>query len=236
MKKILPLGTLILLSLACSLFSTNGSGAGVTATPTPTPAEILFKAGYAMLDMKSARFSLVREGEPIQLDPAGGMSFNEASGEYQAPDRVRATVKVKILASVVNIEVYWLPEGVFISNPLTQKIVPANTNLGIDGAALFGADGMPKVLAAGIEDPVRIGAEDIEGVATIHIRGESDGAVLAPVTAGSLQSGTLYPVDVWVDSSTFIPVRMHVTESETDGWLIDLYDIDGDITVQLPQE
>ncbi|MBN2083669.1 MAG: LppX_LprAFG lipoprotein [Anaerolineales bacterium] len=206
----------------------------ITPTPTPSPAQILFKAGAAMLDMESARFTLLRDGAPIVLDAATGMSFTQAAGEYQAPDRVHATVKVGLMGTVLEIQIYWLPEGVFILNPLTQQFETASMDLGIDGAAIFKADGMPAVLATGIENPERVGFEDIEGVATIHISGESDGATLAPLTAGALKGGTLYPVDVWVDRSTFVPVRVHVTEPDGSGWLIDLYDIDTEIEVDLP--
>jgi|GEM_PF-1024924 len=241
MKKTLVIGFVIILSMACAL-GPQGSSATpgstptptITLTPTPSPAQILFKASSAMLDMDSARFTLLREGDPIVLDAATGMTFNQAAGEYQAPDRVRATVKVGLLGTVLEIQIYWLPEGVFIQNPLTQRFESAPMDLGIDGAAIFKADGMPAVLATGIENPKRLGFEDIEGVATIHISGEADGATLAPVTAGALQAGIMYPVDVWVDRSTYIPVRVHVTEPDGSGWLIDLFDIDAEIEIGLP--
>jgi lipoprotein LprG len=235
MKKILAIGILILLGAACSaaLPKTNSTPT-ITPTPTPSPAEILSKAGDAMLAMKSARFTLLREGEPAVFDATTGMSFSEANGEYQAPDRVRAEVKVALFGNILKIEIFWLPEGVFISNPLTQKFESAPGDLGFDGTALFQADGMPAVLKSGIQNPQRGGMETIEDVETIHLTGEADGAVLAPLTAGALQSGTLYPVDVWVDSSTYVPVRVHITESDGNGWLIDLFDIDADIEIELP--
>lgn len=241
MKKILVIGFLILFGAACAQAEPKSNSTPqptstptITLTPTPNPAEILSKAGDAMLAMKSARFSLLREGEPAVFDAATGMSFTEASGEYQAPDRVRAQVKVTLFGNVLQIEIYWLPEGVFISNPLTQKFEPAPADLGFNGAAMFQADGMPAVLKEGIQNPQRAGMETIEGVETIHITGEADGAVLAPLMAGALESGTLYPVDVWVDKSTFVPVRVHITEPDGNGWLIDLFDINADIEVQLP--
>jgi hypothetical protein len=243
MRKILTALTLILLVAACSQAATPKTDATprptptatITPTPTPSPAEILSAAGDAVLAMKSARFTLLREGQPAVFDPGTGMSFSEASGEYQAPDRVHAQVKVSLFGNTLQIEIYWLPEGVFLSNPLTRQFEPAPEDLGFDGAALFGADGMPAVLKEGIQNPQRVGTETIEDVQTIHVSGEADGAVLAPLTAGELQSGTMYPVDVWVDMGTFVPVRLHVAEPDGNGWLIDLYDIDAEIEIQLPQ-
>jgi hypothetical protein len=242
MKKILIFGFLILLGIGCSL-SAPETGAPlsatltptITLTPTPSPAEILSKAGDAMQEMNTARFTLLREGNPIVLEAATGMSFNAASGEYQAPDRVHAVVKVGLMGSILEIEVYWLPEGVYISNPLTKKFEAVTGGLGFDGAAIFKPDGMPGVLnKRGIQNPSRIGNETIEDVETIHISGEADGAVLAPLTAGALQAGTMYPVDVWVDQSTFIPVRFHIVEPDGSGWVIDLYDINAEIEIDLP--
>ncbi|MGB7540067.1 MAG: LppX_LprAFG lipoprotein [Anaerolineales bacterium] len=241
MKKILIFGFLILLGIACSQ-ATPGTGTSSSATPTPTitltptpsPAQILIKAGDAIMGMKSARFRLLREGDPVEFDPTTGMAFSEASGEYLAPDRVHAKVKVAFFGNVLEMEIYWLPEGVFISNPITLRFEPAPADIGLNGPALFQANGMPAVLKTGIQNPSRIGNEAIEGVDTIHIAGKSDGAALAPLTAGALQSGTLYPVDVWVDRSTFIPVRLHIAEPDGSGWMIDLYDINAEIEIALP--
>ncbi len=243
MKKIVLIGMPLFLALACTILGSDSPGATgptptptptITLTPTPSPAEILAKAGYAMLRMDSARFTLVREGEPIVLEATTGMSFNAASGEYQAPDRVHAVVKVGLMGSILEIEVYWLPEGVYISNPLTKKFEAVSGGLGFDGAAIFKPDGMPGVLSSGIQNPKIAGREDIEGVQTIHITGEADGGVLAPLTAGALQPGTMYPVDVWVDQTSFYPVRVHITEPDGSGWQIDLYDFNTGIKVDLP--
>jgi lipoprotein LprG len=241
MKKILIFGFLILLGAACTL---SGSATEtppsstltptITLTPTPSPAQILAKAGDAMLGMKSARFRLLREGDPVEFDPTTGMAFSEASGEYLAPDRVHAKVKVAFFGNILEMEIYWLPEGVFISNPITLRFEPAPADIGLNGPALFHANGMPAVLKTGIQNPSRIGNETIEGVETIRITGKSDGAALAPLTAGALQSGTLYPVDVWVARSTFIPVRLHISEPDGSGWMIDLYDINAEIEIQMP--
>ena len=133
MKKILLFGCLILLGAACAQTTTSNSTPQPTRTPTPTitmtptpnPAQILSKAGDAMLAMKSARFSLIREGDPVTFDPTTGMAFSEATGDYLAPESVRAAVKVTLFGNVLEIEIYWLPDGVYISNPLTQQFQPA---------------------------------------------------------------------------------------------------------------
>lgn len=243
MKKILFLASAVLLVCACSLGASGTAAPSktgatrtptVTLTPTPSPAQILARSADALLALDSARFRIEREGEPVVFDETTGMAFISSDGEYQAPDRVHAKVKVNLYGNVLEIEMYWLPEGVFISNPLTHGFLNAPADLGIDAAALFSADGLPAVLKNGIEDPQLAGRETIEDVETIHITGRADGAVLAPLTAGALEGGTLYPVDIWVAAADYTPVRVRVTEPDGSGWLVDLYDFNADITVALP--
>jgi lipoprotein LprG len=235
----LATGLILSISSACGRSAAEGPGQStpsptITPTPTPSPAQILAAAGDAMLAMRSARFTLVHEGGPVTIDSTTGMGFTEAAGEYQAPDRVSAKAKVTFLGNVLELEIFWLPEGTYLMNPLTHQLETVPADFGIDGAALFSADGIPAALSTGIQNPQRVGYETVEGVRTIHISGEADGAVLSPLMAGALESGTLYPVDAWIDESTYDLVRFHITEPDGNGWLIDIFDIDEPIEIQKP--
>jgi lipoprotein LprG len=249
MKKTTALSFLVLLLLgaACSQSMPNAEGTAfptrtrtrtatptITPTPTPSPAEILAQSGDAVLAMKTARFTLVREGEPVTFDPTTGMGFVEAAGEYQAPDRVSAKAKVTLFGNVLELDIYWLPEGIYILNPLTKQLQEAPVDMGIDAAAMFAPEGIPAVLKTGIQNPQRAGYETVEDVRTIHITGQADGSVLSPLMAGALESGTLYPVDAWVDASSFCLVRFHIAEPDGNGWMIDIFDIDEPIEIQKP--
>jgi hypothetical protein len=236
MKKTILGGLIILLFLAaCAQSVSNPTRSPTpTLTPTPSPAELLAKSADAVLAMKSARFKITREGAPVVLDPQTNMSFTEITGEYQAPDRVSALIKVSLLGNVLQIQILYLPEGNFITNPLTQQLEPAPANLAFDGAALFRSGGIPAVLRTGIQNARLAGEETIEDVKTIHIGGEADGAVLAPLSAGALQSGTLYPVDIWMEISTYNLVRIHIAEPDGNGWLIDVFDVNATIEIKAP--
>jgi len=240
-RLVLVVGLLLFLSAACGRTSPEEPGQPtrtrtptITPTPTSSPAQILAAAGDAMLAMRSARFTLAHEGGPVTIDSAAGMGFTEAAGEYQAPDRVSVKAKVTFFGNVLELEIYWLPEGTYLMNPLTRQLETAPADMGIDGAALFAADGIPAALSTGIRNPRRVGSESVEGVRTIHISGEADGAVLSPLMAGALESGTLYPVDAWIDESTYCLVRFHITEPDGNGWLIEIFDIDEPIEIQKP--
>ncbi len=219
----------ILLLVALSLAACSGG-----PPPTPTPAEMLVKAGDAVLALKSAQFALTREGPAAVLDAKTNLKFTEATGQYQAPDRVSAKVKVDLLGNVVEIEARWLPEGNFVSNPLTKQFQAMPADVAFNGAALFQAEGIPAVFKGGIQNPKLVGEEKIEDVDTYHFSGEADGKVLASLTAGALTEGTLYPVDVWIDKATSNLVRVHITEPENNGWLIDMFSVNEPVEIKAP--
>ncbi len=203
-------------------------------TPTPTPDELLDRAAQAILAMNSAKFQVIRQGTPAVLDPATGITMTEATGQYQAPDRVSASIKVNLFGNVVEIQMLWLPEGNFVTNPLTQAFEPAPAETGFDGADLFTPEGMPSVLQDGLQNVVLVGEEAIEGRQTYHLQGEADGESLASVTAGGLASGTVYPVDIWLDVLESYVVRLEITEPDGNGWLIDFFDINEPVEIQAP--
>ena len=203
-------------------------------TPTPTPDELLARAAQAMLAMTSTKFLLVREGAPAVLDPATGITFTEATGQYEAPDRASASVKVTLFGSAVEIKMLWLPEGNYVTNPLTQIFEEAPSEARFDGAALFAPDGIPSLLKEGLQNLVLVGTQTVEGRETYQLQGEADGASLALLTAGGLASGTSYPVEVWVERVESNVVRIHISEPDGNGWLIDLFDINEPVEIQAP--
>jgi len=205
-----------------------------TPTPTPSPAELLSKVGDAVLAMKFAKFTITREGAPAVLDATTHMTFTEVTGEYQAPDRVSAQVNVTVLGHIFAIQLLWLPEGNFMSNLLTGQMGPMPADAGFNGAALFLPAGIPAVLKGGIQNPKLVGMETIEGAAVYHFSGTADGAVLSPLMAGALTPGTLYPVNIWAQKSSFRLVRFHIAEPDGNGWLIDIYDINVPVEIQAP--
>jgi hypothetical protein len=203
-------------------------------TPTPTPQQMLDRAADAVLALQSAQFRLAREGAPAVLDQATNLTFSEAAGQYQAPDRVAATVKASAFGAVLEVEARWVPEGAFLSNPLTGQFGPAPANLGLNGPAIFGDAGMPAMLRGGVQNLTFVGAETLDGVAVDHLRGQADGGELAALTAGALSPGALYTVDVWLEQATANPVRIHITEPDGSGWVIDLFDFNTPVTIVAP--
>jgi len=229
MKKI----CFVLLFLVLGVAACGGPASQIP-TPTPSPDEWLDRAAQAISGINSAQFVLLREGQPAVLDPSTNTTFTEATGKYQAPDRVSATLKINLLGNVVSVQTLWLPEGNFISNPLTGRFEQPPAGATFNGAAMFAENGLPGMLGDGIQNATFIGTETVEGVETYHLQGEADGAQLASLTAGVLTAGTSYPVDVWMDTNDWYVVRLHITEPDGNGWLIDLFAINEPVEINAP--
>jgi lipoprotein LprG len=240
MRKRLAVTSLALAALlaACgSLLATPTPIPTATPTPTPTPKELLEQAADATLAAKSLAFTLLREGEPVLFDPNTGIKFSEASGEYQAPDRVYAKIKAQFGGTLLELEMFWLPEGVITSNPLTGGYTALSVSPPFNAVAALGKDGFPGVLKS-LDNVTREGTEQIEDVETLHLRGEIDQSRLVdPTGAMSVlmpEAGT-YVVDVWMDITTSYIVRLTLTEPGGSKWLMDLSEYDAPVEIEAPE-
>lgn len=194
------------------------------------------KTADAILALKSARFSIRREGTPAVLDEKNQITFSAADCLYAAPDRVSCNIKVSLKSgNILQLTRVWVPEGTFQSNPLTKQFgkVPPDSNF--NGAVLFAKSGIPEILRTGVQKGRTAGREKIDDRDTLHLKGEVSGAKLNPLVGATLQLTTMYPVDLWIDEKSADPARLHVTEPDDKGWLIDLFGVNEPITIPTPQ-
>ena len=225
------------LVLVCLL----ASSAWVRASQQPgsgnAPSQdALNRAAEAVLAVKSARFSLKREGTPAVLDEKNGATFTAANCVYSAPDRVSCDMKVSFKnGKIFQLTRVWIPEGTFQSNPLTNQFGKMPPDASFNGVALFARGGIPEILKTAIQKPQVVGREKIQNRDTLHLRGEVSGRKLNPLMGSTLKPELTYPVDLWVDEKSATPVQIHVTEPEGNGWLIALSGIDEPINIPTPQ-
>jgi hypothetical protein len=196
----------------------------------------LNRTADAILALKSTRFSLAREGKPAFLDEKNGVTFTAADCGYSAPDRVSCNVKVSLRnGTIVQLTRVWVPEGTFQSNPLTRQFakVPADANF--NGALLFARAGIPEILRTSVERGQVVGRERVQNRDTVHIKGEVAGAKLSPFIGATLKPDQLYPVELWTEESSAIPVKFHVSELDGNGWLIELAGVNEAVDIPTPQ-
>src|SRR5262245_20142005 len=228
---------------ALVLFGLLVSAVGMTAAQQLAPGAnqatvqaSLNRTADAILALKSARFTLKREGTPAFLDEKNGITFTQADCVYSAPDRVSCDVKVSLKnGTIVQLTRVWVPEGTFQSNPLTRQFGKAPADSNFNGVLLFARAGIPDILRTSVQKTQVVGREKVQTRDTVHIKGEVSGAKLNPLVGGSLQNTLTYPVDLWVEEKSAVPARIHVTEPEKNGWVIEIFSTDEPITIPTPQ-
>jgi LppX_LprAFG lipoprotein len=201
-----------------------------------SPQQHLKRAADAVLGLKSAQFTLTREGAPAFLDEKTGVTFTAAQCSYAAPDRVSCNVKVSSKSgSILQLTRVWVPEGTFQSNPLTRQFgkVPADSSF--NGVVLFARTGIPGILQTSVEKPQLVGNETVRDKSTLHLKGEVRGEKLNPLMGSTLTPELMYPVDLWMEEQSATPVRLHVTEPEGNGWLIELFSVNEPVDIPTPK-
>ena len=197
------------------------SGLASCAPSQIDPEKLLTKAVDEMTHLQSVRFVLLRDGDPVLLDTALGARFTRASGEYRAPAEVHAVVNATVGSAVLTIEVLWLPAGVFATNPLTGVYARVSGPITLDAPALFAPEGLPETLKSGLRALSFVGSEILDGRDAYHLRAETDGARLKPLTGGVLVEGT-HTLDLWIDRSSSHLLRLRDRDPSGSGWRLDL--------------
>jgi len=228
------------LAIVCVVGATAFSGHSAQAQSGrgKTPQEHLNSAADAILRLKSAQFTLTREGAPAFLDEKAGITFTVAQCAYAAPDRVSCNVKVSSkTGTVLQLTRVWVPEGTFQSNPLTRQFGKAPPDSSFNGVVLFARTGIPEILQTGVQKPQLVGNETIRSKNTLHFRGEVRGDKLnALIGSGStVKPELMYPVDLWMEDQSANPVRIHVTEPAGNGWLIELSAVNEPVDIPTPK-
>ena len=207
--------------------------AAACAAPPPSPTALVEQAAAKTAALKSVAFDLVRVGEPVLLDPGRGILFSVAAGEYQAPDRVRARVKIAAAGTVLTLDMLWLPDGFYSSNPFTGSFEKLPAAPGFDPPALLRNE-IPAVLRSELRSVTLVGTEKIGAADAYHVRAEADGAKLRALTGGVVVPG-VHTVDLWIDVATSQIVRLADAEpGGVAGWRLELSGADKPVEIKAP--
>jgi hypothetical protein len=226
-----PCATVVLCLLAFGDAVSAQAGRGKASTQ-----DQLNRVADAILKLKSAQFTLTREGAPAFLDEKNGVTFTAAQCSYAAPDRVSCNVKIASKnGTILQLTRVWVPEGTFQSNPLTRQFgkIPADTSF--NGVLLFAKIGIPDILRTSVQKPQPAGTETIRDKSTLHFKGEVSGEKINPLIGSTLKPELMYPVDLWMEEQSANPLRIHVTEPAGNGWLIDLFAVNEPVDIPTPK-
>jgi len=227
---------LLFLSLLVSPAFSKDSQPARSGRAGSATEQYLNAAADAVLNLKSAQFSLKREGTPAFLDEKNGITFTLAECSYAAPDRVSCNVKISLKnGNILQLTRVWVPEGVFQTNPLTRQFGKAPADASFNGAALFAKTGIANILRTATRNPQLVGKEKLQGKDTLHLKGEVSGEKLNPLVGSTLKPDFMHPVDMWMEEKTSRPVQVHVSEPEGNGWLIELFAMNEPVDIPTPK-
>ena len=226
----------VLLCLLASSISIAGAEQLKPGASRDAVQSYLNRTADAVLALKSTRFSIKREGTPAVLDAKNGITFTAADCIYAAPDRVSCNVKVALKnGTILQLTRVWVPEGTFQSNPLTRQFGKAPADANFNGVVLFAKTGVPEILRTAVQKPQVVERETLQNRPTLHLRGEVSGEKLNPLVGSTLKADVMYPVDLWIDEKSANAARIHVTEPEGNGWLIELFGTNEPVDIPTPQ-
>lgn len=212
------------------------------APPEPTAAEIVSQAAAKMASLQGFRFVIDRSGAPAYLDASNTLSLRRAEGEYAAPDRARAMVRLIVPGLVTNIAIVSIGETQWQTNPLTGQWETLPPNWGFNPSVLFREDvGLPAILAADLTNVVLEGQEKLEGGANVSlykITGEATSSKLYEMS-GTLIGPETVQVTMWVEPGSFLLHRILVIEpvagsEEPSIWQVDFSQFDEAFVIEPP--
>ena len=169
-----------------------------TATPTPlgvSAAEVLEASAAAMNALAAFHFDMdivvSLESEDSALDiPI------EVSGDFQAPDRLRASFVMNLLLLEIKTEIVSMGDTEYVKDPTTGE-----WEVGVGGGGLFTNPGRLVELETGnLQDLALVGLEVLEGTDVYHLTGG--------VADGSLGFGGDLQLSLWVRTDNWLLARV----------------------------
>jgi hypothetical protein len=213
------------------------------ATPTPLPTEeIISHAITRLYETSGLHFVVERSGAPAFLDVARTLSLRRMEGDYAAPDRVQATVRIITTGFVTEIEVIGIGETQWETNPLSKEWQQLPPQWGFNPTSLFDpSTGLQPILEKDLEELECIGYQDLEawpGKVFYSLTGLLRGNRIYRTTFGLIGPGKL-DMQLWIEPNTFEVYRMVLTEEEEgeqepSTWTIDFWDYDQVIEIEPP--
>jgi len=222
-----PTGIIIpaVILLICLFFLV---GCGADSLPELTADELLSKTAVSINSHQSANFAIERQGAPAYVDPDHTLAFRRAEGQYQAPDKAKAAVRIIAPGIVADVDVISIGSIQWQTNVLTGEWEELPPNWGFNPAVLFDPEtGLQAILANDLQDVTVIGTEKLDGVDgdLYALTATASGEHLATMSGGMIEAETAV-IQLWIAPETFDLRRVIVTEAMADGeedrvWVVD---------------
>lgn len=197
----------VLLAAACGTSNGKKAVPVVTPSPTPTPAQTLNAAADRVQALSAFHFLLTHEngGSPIAL----GLTMTRAEGDFQNPNRFRATVNATFGSIPVTVKVINIGAKTWITNPLQSGDHYQDLPNGTQATAILDPNHGIINAARTMMNPQYAGTALINGVQTREINGTIDAGKLQSLDANA-KAGMLVNAGVWVGTKDGLVYRVRL--------------------------
>ena len=169
-----------------------------------------------MLMVNSLHFTIDVSGALDYIDRPPTTALKHVEGDLLRPDKIRGLVKVSSLGVVTEIGLISVAGNSYVTNPINQRweLLPPEWGWFFDPRRPFDQEhGIPGVIP--LVPMQKVGVEEIEGQNHYHLAGVAQGEQINWWTAGMTEPGDT-PVDVWIDTETFLIRRVRFVEPASD--------------------
>lgn len=231
------------LILAALVVVTGCTGSAIT--PTPAPLSLLAEAAATIRDAQSFAVSINRTGAPVYVDTQGVIAFQRANGYYVAPDRVQARVRVLVSGLAGDIDVIAIGDDQYYRHSILTggRWLNALFSPGFNAENLVRSEsGLSRAMNA-IQNVVLLGLEDLNGIAMWHLTGTAVGSEVAALTFELIPAEADVLIDLYIRADNghaerlvlVQPDTVSETEPEPSTWTVEVFDYNGDYTIQAPE-
>lgn len=230
----------LLISLMALLWL--ASGCRSQELPELAAVDVVRQTAARMTVTPGFHFIIDRTGAPAYLDRAETLSFRRAEGDYVAPDRSRATVRIIGPGLVTDVNVISVAEIQWETNLLTGRWEELPPDWGFNPTVLFDPEiGLQAILLSDLSNLGETTSERLENgpdQLLYAISADVAGERLYHMSGGLIGPEAVTMV-MWVAPETFELHRILLTETETDGeepslWQVDFAAFDRVVEINPP--
>ena len=239
--KILRLAVHWLLGLTAVFLLIACNNAPIPAPDLPA-TKIVARSAARMQTLEGFRFVIDRSGAPAFVDPKETISFSRAIGDYVAPNRARATVRVILPGLVTELNIISIDSVQWETNVATGQWEELPPNWGFNPTVLFDSEvGLQAVLASDLSNVAFVGTETIEdgpNKPLYALTGDVAGERLFQMSNGLIGPDSVQ-VKLWIAPETFELHRIVATEPVADAdepsiWQVDFSEFDRVVEISPP--
>jgi hypothetical protein len=157
-------------------------------------------------------FAFLLEHENGTTTISGGLAMERADGEIANGERLRADVTGRTGPLAVNLQLVIVPEGAWMTNPLTGAWTPQQMSISEFFDPVTGVTAVIRGVAA----PTLAGTEAIGGVETDVVEGTLDSGALSLLIPG-VAAGRPLTIRTWIGSEDPVVHRIEIRGTLADG-------------------